>query len=577
MLDLRWLAAVSTLLAVLGCAGWPGDEAPILRAPASAAAASGAHAVVVNADGTFSPANLTIRAGETVEWQLASAADGITRTLPPSVAGACGKPAPWTGTRADLAGPAGLAPGGVFALAPFSNEPGFEATSADQCAGGPLVAQAGGSGLCATGALGATMPETWADPALAGVHIRLLWNQIQPAKNRFAFEGLARELDQAVAHGKRFSLSIKAGRDGTPDWIFGAGVERLSFRDGGTHTEGCGSRMDLGSPADPAYAALYARMLEELAAFVRSRSDWYRALAYIRLGGANLFSAEARLPKECLRECDVCNTEVWARSGYRPSKLYGFYAAQEAQLARLFPDRSMSLQLIQAGFPRVNEQGCWLVGEEDDAPTTVCPSGGSTKGTKSLPKGAEQTEAVIAEGLAAWGPRFQVQHNGLGPAPADGGCPTYRRHPAIGPYKGAAEDCPNRWVLEAGASGAQRFTGFQTNNKKNVATLRELDGALENAWENSDAVYVEIYEERAWEAAHAEAGGKRGASGLTVAEWTARFRERRTAASSPTVADPDAAVFRHTFAGETPGVVHYSNGGRCTEGARRTGTITVLP
>jgi hypothetical protein len=49
--------------------------------------------------------------------------------------------------------------------------------------------------------------------------------------------------------------------------------------------------------------------LTELARFLKSRADWYRALGYIRTSGADLFSHENRLPKNCVTgcPCDPCN------------------------------------------------------------------------------------------------------------------------------------------------------------------------------------------------------------------------------------------------------------------------------
>src|SRR6185295_19913598 len=114
---------------------------------------------------------------------------------------------------------------------------------------------------------------------------------------------------------------------------------RLRFRDNGDDEESCGSVMYLGNPTEQAYEDLWNAMLTEVATFIKSRADWYRALAYTRVSGANLFSAENRLPDHCKPGCDICNTEVWARAGYTPSKLYGFYERQEDKLAEFFPGK----------------------------------------------------------------------------------------------------------------------------------------------------------------------------------------------------------------------------------------------
>jgi hypothetical protein len=126
-------------------------------------------------------------------------------------------------------------------------------------------------------------------------------------------------------------------------------------------------RAYLGNPTDEAYQKLWGNLLEQVATFVKSRADWYRALAYFKISGANLLSEENRLPKHCTPGCGVCNTEVWARAGYTPRKLYHFYNWQRQRIGELFPGKPMTYQLIQAGFPRVSDAGCWWIGPSDPA------------------------------------------------------------------------------------------------------------------------------------------------------------------------------------------------------------------
>ena len=85
------------------------------------------------------------------------------------------------------------------------------------------------------------MNATWQDPSLTGVFIRLLWSELQKAPgtadSSFDFMVLDREMNQAVKNGKVFSLSIKAGDDGTPLWLFTNGVTALSLQDSGSDGE----------------------------------------------------------------------------------------------------------------------------------------------------------------------------------------------------------------------------------------------------------------------------------------------------------------------------------------------------
>ena len=532
-------AAALTLLACgLGGGGGRSPAAP--AAPAPAARVDGS--VTLNADGSFSPPVVRVKAGQSVTWQLGDRGASVVAGTPGA---ACPVAPPWSPNV--LAGPSPLGPGGLYVLAPFADE--------------------------RTGAPAATLPATWASPDITGVHVRLRWKDVEPARGRFDLSQLERDLDRAVASGKLVSLSINAGSDGTPDWIFQEGVERLHFRDAGSKSDKCGKPMDLGDPTDAAYRELWGELLEQVAARVRSRADWFRAIAYVRVGGANLFSNEARLPNRCTPGCDVCNTEVWAKAGYRPSKLVEFYDWQAGLLADRFPDKALSLMLIQAGFPRVNEQGCWLVGE-DEAARTACADGTSRAGTDTLPGGTDTTEAIIERMLAKHGSRFQIEHNGLSPGPRGGRCPTYQQHPARGPYRGAPNGCPNKWVLQAGARAPDQLTGFQTNNEEGVGTPAELDSALQSAWDNSDAVAIEIYESMFTEASRAGALP----SGRTLADWDRLFRERRSERTSARMPEPFPRTFTWTVPrGMAPGKIHYFDPAACAPGSAKHGTIVIDP
>ncbi len=412
--------------------------------------------VRVNPDGTFSPQVTYAKSGDTVRW------DGLTRTdSVVAVNGAGGYPAMCTArepfSAGSLTGPASFAPSGVFTLSPLDK--GFAETTAAGCPGGLPPTSVGDNGkrLCvAGGAYEETMPSTWASPNTTGVFIRLLWRDVNPRAGVYDFTVLQRELEQAVKNGKVFSLGIKAGSDGTPDWIFstnadgsaraggGGGVPRLKLEDvGGTGVSTkCGADMDMGNPTKATYKQLYFAMLTELAKVIKTRGDWYRALGYIKLSGANLISHENRLPNECTAGC-VCNPGVFAGDGYRPSGLYAFYDEQAALMKALFPGKAMSYALIQDGFPLVNESGGYEL------------SNGASSNASALPEGTEQTRAIMDRGQAAQGLSFVVQHNGVKAKPA--GCNFDGVHPkpdrGYTAYWEIGSGCPNRWVIKEGAEG----------------------------------------------------------------------------------------------------------------------------
>jgi hypothetical protein len=429
------------------------------------------HAVKVNADGSFSPPAIAIADGDTVEWTFSSRADSIIGASAPSCSAIR---AYLPGDPNELTGPMPQAASGIFALSPLEGGSVAKA-SGTPCATPPAIAAAGGQVLCSgEAAYEATMDSTWQDPSLAGVFIRLLWKDVEPSPSTFDFNVLDREVDKAIKNGKVYSLGIKAGDDGTPSWLFTHGVTALALQDNGSDDEGgCGFKMTLGNPTETAYQNFYFDLLRKIAAHLRSRADWYRALAYVKVSGANLISHENRLPKRCSPGCP-CNTQLFAQHGYRPSKLYAFYQAQSDLLVTEFPGKTMNYALIQAGFPLIDEAGDY---ETQD---------GTSSGGK-LPGGTEQTQTILDNGQATHALLFSVAHNGLGPKRSDN---------CLSNPNGLG--CPNKWVLTEGSEG--QVTGFQTQNANGVANPADTDSTLQNELTNSQGIYLELYEERIWEA-----------------------------------------------------------------------------
>jgi hypothetical protein len=536
-------------------------------------AAAATHRVQFGADGSFSPAVVTIRSGDTVEWTFAARTQSVvSASAPASAPNVCPVPSafPREG-EAGFAGPMPFAPSGVFSLAPLEDRGLRVGTGA--CPGGRGMT-VNGATICATGPALTTMEDTWADPNTTGVFIRLLWNGLQTAPgvadSDFDFTDLDREVTQAVRHGKVYSLAIKAGAEGTPDWIFsteangrprpgnGGGVTRLQLQDAGSSPDrnaACGPRMTLGSPTDPAFQKLYFDMLTKVAAHLRSRADWYRALAYIKPSGANLFSHENRLPKRCSPGC-ICNTQVFAEHGYTPSRLYDFYRKQFALLKKEFPGKAISYQLIQDGFPAINDSGGY---ERAD---------GSSSNGRPLPQGTEQTDRILEIGQNDLGPLFVVQHNGLQVYRGDCEEPAGRRGGRAGRAGAATRGlgCPNPWVLRAGADG-KTITGFQTQNLSDITTPEQVDLALKNAWVNSEASFVELYEGPLWVAVHMNNGIL--PSRKTIGQWADDFHGRRRKEFA-SMGDPFPKTYSHTFSGVAPGTVTYFEPVSC-----RVGTIQI--
>src|SRR5687768_16646410 len=81
----------------------------------SISASAATHVVRVNADGSFSPAVVTIASGDTVEWTFSSPTDSII----PSTGTCAGIKAYAPGDPNDVTGPMPEAVSGIFTLSPL--------------------------------------------------------------------------------------------------------------------------------------------------------------------------------------------------------------------------------------------------------------------------------------------------------------------------------------------------------------------------------------------------------------------------------------------------------------------------
>ena len=329
--------------------------------------------------------------------------------------------------------------------------------------------------------------------------------------------------------------------------------------------------MDLGNPTNTNYRRLYNAMLTEVAKFIKTRADWYRSLAYMRISGANLFSHENRLPKGCEQGC-TCNPAILSADGYRPSGLYSMYDEQTKLLRDLFPGKGIGYMLIQDGFPRINETGGYP------------NSSGNSTNSSPLPGFFEQTQTNLDRGQQALGLSFVVAHNGL--QAKGSGCPFDGVHPKplrpLDDYQGpAGSKCPNRWAVREGAEG--QITGFQVtspnNEDRGVDTPSDVDLAFQNEWDNSDGIYFETYENVFWLSENTNRGVL-PVSRKTIGGWTEDLHRRR---NDPifrnflTAGNPFPATYSFTFKNPatTTQTLNYIHGGKCGGGKQEWGTIVM--
>jgi hypothetical protein len=481
--------------------------------------------VTVNADGLFTPPRVEIFSGDTVEWHFAKRGSSIIPVSFTAGSALCTNYLPYRPADPnEFTGPMPRAVSGIFALSPEDS---------------PYAMQ----------------DAIWQSTNLTGVFIRMRWNDVHLGTNRFNWSEMDALIEEAVNHGKVYSLGFKAGHRGTPQWIFSATSNAAPVTPLDFGLTQAGRPSYLGSPADPNFRKHYFDLLTAAAAHLRERNAYYRALAYIKISGANLISHENRLTNDTAEA-----VALWAGPGhYRPANLYSFYHEQTALLAAEFPEKDMSYALIQDGFPIINGLGEYA---GQSAPTNA-----------SLPKGSEQTEYVLNQGRLEQGRRFVVQHNGLQSEPAF--CPDSGVHPTVVDpnFHYVGSGCPNRWVLEQSSLG--QVTGFQI--VAGITNLGDLESTFANQWDNSDGVFLEIYEGNALSA---ELQGL--PSGKRVGDWAEQFHERRRE-TVPSIPEPFPLTYSHTFtrtaaSDSGPQVFYYLDPARCSTGdATHYGSIAILP
>lgn len=565
----------------------------------AAHAAAAQHDITVNADGTYSEPQLTVADGDTVTWDFPDFYRSIVQLAGPPSPPDCTAFAAWDpDADNNFTGPMPQAVSGIVGLAPSERSLAVvPAANATQDCLDNVRFQHGGDLLCSD----VPMPdhhilqEVLDHPAVSSVYLRFNWNEIEPQPGLYDFTLLDAEIDRVLAAGKLYSLSIGAGKDGTPEWL---GDELhlpiLQLRDAGSQADetACGSELWIADPTDPPYGQRYAQMLGGVAEHLKENAARWRALAYVKPSGANLFTEENRLPKECTPGCPICNSAVWAAAGYTPEGLYEFYEDQLDAIAAHFPGKSMAYMLIQDGFPRVLDadhyKGCL---------TANCEH--------TIPGVADQTTEILERGVSAHGGAFVVEHNGLGPIslrldidPLNPTkivlvnlCPAGDTHPidpdpTVGPvlseYVALPGACPNPWVLFHGAN--LQYTGWQTGNTWNIPTLAALDLTLQNGLRNSDGIFVEVYEELIWLAGRT--GGTLDPSAQvprTLDNWAFLFHGRRFNAPGlgwPNLPEPFPDSHEHQFlnSGSNSLTYRYTDPAHCDPAVPETiGSITVDP
>jgi hypothetical protein len=441
---------------------------------------------------------------------------------------------------------------------------------------------------------GRMMDATWADPAVQGVFLRLSWNDLQPTGyGQYDWSMLDRELAQAVRHGKTVTLGIRVGGNSIPPWVFTTGDPQLGpakplvLRDwdtgaGDVPDSNCGAQYTVASPADAAYKALFKKALTDLAAHIRADRRRFNVVAGVKVTGLAQHTLENRLPKRCniavrhtalgdtgtqghivslatrslsspvfesdyvqtsnpafgrIRDTSlcVCNPQVMASAGYKPSTVVAFYNEMAATLRAGFGHKQLIFMNISGGFPRVGESGRFegdhlvppIVGSSTVAGVTTYTYGSVQPSPALSPADIPQSNDIttlvfeafrrgdFAPGQADAGRQFGVENAALtlvGFAQPNGAgqkCTQQLGIASSGTFAGAAAfpiaagavvdntgvGCPNFLATKEGVA-YDKVTGFQV--QAGLQGALDIDASLWNLTLNTNGLFYEYYEANNW-------------------------------------------------------------------------------
>jgi hypothetical protein len=225
----------------------------------------------------------------------------------------------------------------------------------------PAVASAQAKGIYVLGPNLKTaqsgLPATiYSTPYIDGIVINALWNQIEPSAGVYDWSVVDQEITQAVANKKKIAVDVTAGAY-APSWLYESpyNVPHDTFL-WGNHdgVNGPCTPYVLPAPWSPQYEQAYAAMMTAFAQHLQSIPGAYAATTRVRLTGINTLTDELHLAF-----CSSSNgLALWQALGYTPDKLLAAAEVLMGAVNAAFPDKVLSLSILQAGdLPLINDAG----------------------------------------------------------------------------------------------------------------------------------------------------------------------------------------------------------------------------
>ncbi|MEP7168220.1 MAG: hypothetical protein ABI855_02510 [Bacteroidota bacterium] len=194
-----------------------------------------------------------------------------------------------------------------------------------------------------------------------GVFLRLRWDDLHKAADKFDWTFLDSELKRISDAGKKITIGVAAGSH-TPEWVYGAGVPSLSFDEFRKQGKGKKFSVKVPVPYNQKFLEIWTGFIKSFADHLKSKADVYQNITLIKLTGINETTIEIRLPSQK----DISNEKgsssdapsIWRNAGYRPKKILDAWDKITDAYLLNFPDKFVSIAIIpKKAFPALDDNG----------------------------------------------------------------------------------------------------------------------------------------------------------------------------------------------------------------------------
>jgi hypothetical protein len=219
------------------------------------------------------------------------------------------------------------------------------------------------------------------NPDVDGVFIGFPWSEIAPSATTTDFSKIDAWLTAAASAKKKVSIGIEAG-NGTPSWV-GTGSDYVTITVYDYEQQRCQPNQRIPIPWHTSFLDAWTGLVKAFASHLDSEPSLYGTVSAIKVTGINDATYETSLPYEAASTHGSCTTtddaEAWKAVGYTDALVESAWQTIIDQYATSFPDKALTMQYIDLGFPEE-----WVSGKfqpmNNDVSTALLDAGKATLG-----------------------------------------------------------------------------------------------------------------------------------------------------------------------------------------------------